>query len=300
VRLSLSLKLNVTLIAIFAVAFVSTGWLARDLLRRTAIEETLQNARVLMASASAAQTYTATQVTPLLHTQMKYGFVPQSVPAYSAVEMLTTLQRDLPNYSYRSTMLDPTNPRDRPTQWEADVIRKLHDKPELGEVVQVRDNPAGQNLSIGRPIKIDDAACMDCHSTPSKAPTTLIDKYGPNNGFNWSMHEVIGADFVSVPMTVALSHADALLRAFMLSLSAIFGCLLLPLNVLIHVLVTRRVRALSRAADEVSLGRLDGPEFPERGGDEIASLAVSFGRMKTSLVEAFKIIESEAREPEVR
>ncbi|MGF6955283.1 c-type heme family protein [Paraburkholderia youngii] len=298
-RLSLSVKLNLMFVAIFAIGFVSAGWLARDQLQRTAVEETLQNARVLMASASAAQSYTAEQITPLLQTQMKYGFVSQSVPAYSAVEMLTMLQKDLPNYAYRSTMLDPTNPRDRPTQWEADVIQKLHDKPELSELVQTRDTPSGPTLQIGRPIRIDDAACMECHSTPSRAPKTLIDKYGPNNGFNWQMHQVIGADFVAVPMTVALARADDLLRTFMLSLAVVFGSLLLALNIMIHLLVTRRVRALSRAADEISLGKLDGPDFGSRGNDEIDSLAVSFGRMKTSLVEAFRMIDSHGTDAEV-
>ncbi|MGF6851331.1 c-type heme family protein [Paraburkholderia sp. CI3] len=292
VKLSLRARLNLAFIAIFTVGSLATGWLARDMLQHTALEETSQNARVLMASASAAQNYAATQTTPLLQTQLIYSFVPQSVPAYSAVEMLMTLQKDFPYYSYRSTMLDPTNPRDRPTGWEAEVIHRLHDKPELSELVGVRDAPNGPNLYIAHPNRIDDVACMECHSTPSRAPKTLIDKYGPNNGFNWHLHEVIGADFVSVPMAVPLARAHELLRALMLSLAAVFGCSLLALNLMIHLLVTRRVRALSRAADEISLGKLDGPDIVVRGSDEIASLAVSFGRMKTSLVEAFKMIDS--------
>jgi HAMP domain-containing protein len=63
---------------------------------------------------------------------------------------------------------------------------------------------------------------------------------------------------------------------------------------MVHFLITRRIQSLSRAADEMSLGKLDGTALPTQGGDEIASLAVSFGRMRTSLVEAFKILD-EAR-----
>lgn len=291
-RLSLSVKFNLVFIVIFAVGFVGAGFLANELLQRAAVEETIQNARVLMEAAKASQTYTANQVTPLLQNQLKYSFVPQSVPAFSAVETLMTLEKRLAGYSYRSTMLNPTNPRDRPTDWEADVIRHLHDQPELKEVVGLRDTPGGPNLYIARPNRIDDHACLACHSVPSAAPKTLVDKYGPNNGFNWTMHEAIGADFVSVPMALPIAHSRALLRTFLLSLGLVFVTVLIALNVMVHLLVTRRIRALSQAADEVSLGKLDGIDFVERGHDEIASLAASFGRMKTSLVEAFRMIEA--------
>jgi HAMP domain-containing protein len=291
-KLSLSVKFNLVFLCIFAIGFAVAGFFARDLLRRAAVEETVQNARVLMEAAGASQNYTATQITPLLQNQLKYSFVPQSVPAFSAVETLMTLQKRLEGYSYRSTMVNPTNPRDRPTDWETDVIRRLHDQPQLTEVVGVRDTPSGPNLYIARPNRIQDAACMECHSVPSAAPRTLLDKYGSNNGFNWPMHEVIGADFVSVPMALPIARSEAVLRTFLVSLLAVFVCVLVALNVMVHLLVTRRIRALSRAADEASLGKLDEANFSETGRDEIASLAASFARMKTSLVEAFKMIEA--------
>jgi HAMP domain-containing protein len=291
-KFSLSIKFNLVFLSIFAIAFVVSGWFARDLLRRTAMEETLQNARVLMQAASAAQQYTATQVTPLLKTQLKYDFVPQSVPAFSAVEILMKLEKNMSGYSYRSTMLDPTNPRDRPSQWETDIIHRLHDEPELKELVGVKDTASGAELYIARPNRADNAACMQCHSVPSAAPKTLLDKYGSEHGFGWPLHEVIGADFVSVPMDIPIARSETLLQTFLLCLAAVFGVVLVVLNVIVHWVVTRRVRALSRAADAVSLGNLDDSDFVDNGSDEIASLAVSFSRMKTSLVEAFKMIQA--------
>lgn len=291
-KLSLGLKFNLIFLVIFGVAFGGAGWFARDLLKRTAIEETVQYARVLMEAGSASQLYTATQVTPLLQTQLQYNFVPQSVPAYSAVEILSMLQAQLAGYSYRSTMLNPTNPRDRPSQWEAQVIKKLAAQPELKEVMGVRDTPDGQSLYIAHPNHIEQTACMECHSVPTIAPKTLIDKYGSNNGFGWPMHRVIGADFVSVPMSLPIARSDALFRTFMASLLAIFTSVLLALNLIVYMLVTRRIRVLANAADEISLGKLDGVPIREGGRDEIGSLAQSFERMRTSVVEAFKMLES--------
>ncbi|MEW6340686.1 MAG: DUF3365 domain-containing protein [Paraburkholderia sp.] len=291
-KLSLAIKFNLVFVAIFAIGLTATGFVADRVLQQQALEETRHDADVLTSAAAAMQNYTAQHITPLLATQIKYSFVPESVPAYSAIEMLGTLKSAFPNFSYKSTMLNPTNPRDRPTDWEAQVIARLHDRPELKEMTGQRPGPGGESLLfLARPSRITDAACMQCHSTPSAAPPTMLDKYGPANGFGWTMNEVIGAEFVSVPMSESISRGHAVWRSFMAALSAVFAVVLIALNVMVHFLVTRRLQALSKAADAVSLGKLNEVELPSGGSDEITSLAVSFERMRTSLVAAFEILE---------
>jgi HAMP domain-containing protein len=56
--------------------------------------------------------------------------------------------------------------------------------------------------------------------------------------------------------------------------------------------VIRPVNRLSHIASEVSLGNLDVPDFQKSGKDEISTLAESFTRMRKSLVEAIKLLES--------
>jgi len=55
--------------------------------------------------------------------------------------------------------------------------------------------------------------------------------------------------------------------------------------------VTRRVKRLARLADEVSLGNLDAGDFRTRSQDEIGVLTEALGRMKTSMVQAIKMLE---------
>jgi HAMP domain-containing protein len=291
--LSLSVKFNFVFLLIFAIALAVIGEVSDHLLQKQALEETRHDASILASAASSMQSYTAAHVTPLLATQIKYRFVPESIPAFSAIEMLKLLQTDFPNFSYNSTMVNPTNPRDRPTDWETDVIRHLHDHPELKLMTGERDAPGGRTFFLARPSRITDPACMQCHSTPAAAPATVIDKYGSANGFGWTVNEVIGAEFVSVPMAQPIARGRAVWRTFMLSLTGVFAVVLIVMNVMMYMLVTRPIRALSRAADEMSLGKLDATILPTSGSDEIASLAISFGRMQTSLVEAFRILDEE-------
>jgi protein-histidine pros-kinase len=120
----------------------------------------------------------------------------------------------------------------------------------------------------------------------------MIKLYGPANGFGWKLNEVVGAQVVSVPMSLPLRRAQQTFYTFMGSLVAIFALVFVALNVMLNWMIVQPVAKLSRAADQVSTGNFEIPEFPERGGDEIALLGRAFNRMRRSLQKAMQMIES--------
>ena len=79
-------KFNLALAAVFAFGLLVTGVVSYGVLQANAKEEILDNARVMMESALSSRSYTNTQIKPLLETQLRYSFLPQSVPAYAATE----------------------------------------------------------------------------------------------------------------------------------------------------------------------------------------------------------------------
>jgi protein-histidine pros-kinase len=290
-KLSLAAKFNIVFLSICGVGFVAATAVTNYLLQENAREETLQNARVLMQSASAARSYTSTQVVPLLETRLKYEFLPQSVPSFAATEHLNHLLKSYPDFSYKEATLNPTNLRDRAADWEADLVNTLRAKPALTELVGQRNTSTGPALYLARPLQIKSEACLRCHSVPDAAPKTMLDIYGRNNGFGWKHMEVVGAQVVSVPMEVPLNRARVMLRTYMLSMLGIFVFLFVALNVMVHLFVTRRITQMSTLADQVSLGQFNAEEFDVKGNDELSVLARSFGRMRTSLASAMKMLD---------
>ena len=290
-KMSLAAKFNVVFLAIFGVGFVAAGVVTNYLLQENARVETLQSARVLMQAATAARAYTTGQIVPLLQTRLKYEFLPQSVPSYAATEHLNTLLKSYPEFSYKEATLNPTNLRDRASDWEADLVNNLRANPTTAELVGQRNTSTGPALYLARPLQIKTPACLACHSVPDAAPKTMLDIYGRNNGFGWKHMEIIGAQVVSVPMEVPLHRASVMLRTYMLSMLGIFVFLFVALNIMVHLFVTRRITQMSRLADQVSLGEFNAEEFNVKGNDELSALARSFGRMRTSLVSAMKMLE---------
>ncbi|MBT9456861.1 MAG: DUF3365 domain-containing protein [Burkholderiaceae bacterium] len=288
--MKLLVKFNLIFLLVFLLGLTVSSIVARGLLQRAAQDEVTDRARLLMEKANVVSAYTATQIKPLLETQMKYTFLPQSVPAYSSAEVLIGLQKSYPDYSFKSAMLNPTNPRDRAVAWEEDVIKQFGSNPEMKEFVGQRDTPSGASLYIARPIRISNPACLACHSTPDAAPQTLVDRYGPSNGFGWKLNETLGVQVVSVPMTVPLQRADQALMVVIGVLSAVFLLVGATLNFMLWKLVIQPVSQLSALADKVSLGE-EAPEFVVKSKDEIGVLAESFGRMRKSLAHAMKMLE---------
>jgi HAMP domain-containing protein len=286
----LLLKFNLVFLIVFLAGLAGSAYVSRDLLQQNAQQEILEHARLTMEKAIAVRSYTQEQIQPLLQTQMVYTFLPQSVPAYSATEVLQKLSKAFPDYSYKEATLNPTNPRDRAVDWEADIVNRFRAQADQKELTGERDTPLGRVLYIARPLRIVNPACLLCHDTIERAPKTVIEKYGPANGFGWKLNEVIGAQVVSVPMSVPLARADKTFRLFITSLVGIFVAIGVVLNLMLWAVVIRPVTKLSRVADRVSLGEAGAPEFAVKGRDEIARLAQSITRMRRSLEQAMKML----------
>jgi len=290
--MGLRLKFNLILFLVFLMGFGVTGWISNELLQRNARDEIVRNAGLMMEAALAIRGYTVSQIRPHLEMQLMRVFLPQSVPAYAATETINELRKKHPDYSYKEATLNPTNPRNRATDWEADIVQTFRNNPDRKELMGERDTPTGRSLYIARPIQVKNPACLACHSIPSAAPKSMLKLYGEANGFGWKQNEVVGAQVVSVPMSLPIENANRAFHTFMMLLAAVFAAVFFVLNLMLSWMIVRPIHRMSRAADRVSTGDFEIEEFSERGKDEIAILGASFNRMRRSLQKAMQMIES--------
>jgi len=288
--MKLRAKFNFMLILAFLFGLGLAAFLSHRILQYNAREEVIQNARIMMESALGARNYTVQEILPLLALQLKRQFLPQSVSAYAAMRNFKVLRDKFPDYLYKEAALNPTNPNDRATDWETDIINEFRNNSERSELIIERDTPTGRILYLAYPIQIKDEGCLSCHSRPEDVPKTVLDSYGGANGFGWKLNEIIGAQIVSVPMTVPIQRANNIFLTFMISLAVVFLITMILLNILLHRVVITPVLRMEKTANEVSLGNMDAPEYTRSGKDEIASLSVSFNRMRRSLENAMRML----------
>jgi protein-histidine pros-kinase len=288
--MGLRLKFNLVLLFVFALGLAVSGYVSYDLLHRNARDEVLRNAGVMMEAALSMRQYTVSQVRDKL-VQKEDEFLPQSVPAFAATEIMNQLRKKYPDYAYKEAALNPTNPRDRAVEWEADIVNEFRNNSQRAEISGMRSTPTGMSLFLARPFQIKDPACLTCHTTPEMAPASMVKLYGTNNGFGWKLNEVIGAQVVSVPMSLPIQNANRAFYTFIASLAGVFAVLFVILNLMLSAMIVRPITQMSDAAERISTGDTDIPELAESGRDEVAHLARSFNRMRRSLEKAISLID---------
>ena len=204
---------------------------------RTALEETHQTARLIIAAAQATFEYTVEQIKPAL--EAKYDFLVQSVSSYAATETIGRLGPEFRDFRYHVAALNPTNSRDMADPWEAQAIRTLATDPARREIIEIREVAGERFEYVALPIRIKNEGCLACHSTAEAAPKLMTDTYGRTNGFGWRLNEVIAAQVVSVPVAIAQQRANAIFGRVAKMLLGAFVLMMLVVNAVIYFVARR-------------------------------------------------------------
>jgi HAMP domain-containing protein len=294
--MGLRAKFNIAFILIFAVGLTVTSVASYFTELQQAREEVVHEAEVLLSMALATRSYTVGEVRPLLwQLGEQDDFLEQTVPSYAAQATFLTFNQEFSEFTYREAALNPTSPRDLAQSWEVDIIQGMiaadDDQPAIGE----RQALDERFLYLARPIRITNESCLECHSTPDRAPASMIAEYGADGGFGWEMNEIVGAQIVSVPMSVAYEKAEASTLTLVGSLFAVFTLILTAVNIMLDRMFIRPLRQLAIATDRYSRGDIELKELPAERHDEIGQIERATNRMRRSLKKAIEIAQLRER-----
>lgn len=285
-KLKLGAKFNVLLAVAFLIGLLLSSVALSQVLENRARGEVASKALMLIQSMNSVRDYTSTKIQPLLQSRLETDptFIAETVPAYSANEVFQRFREhnDYKDFFYKEATLNPTNPRDKADVFETTLVERFQKEPNTQEISGFRDLPGGQVFYIARPLAVKKDSCLQCHSTPDRAPKSQIATYGAENGFGWKLNDIIATQIIAVPASEVINNAWRSLAMVMAILAGVFLALVLLINTLLKRSVIRPIRRMANAAEAVSMGQMD-LEFEQNSQDEIGALAAAFNRMKSSL-----------------
>ena len=269
-----------TVFVVFASALLVGSAAFFIFFRAAAFDHVRDEASALMNTALAVRGYTVDEVRPRLDFQTGKEFHRESVPSYAAQAVFQ--RQNSGGYSYSEAALNPTNPDDQATAFEADLIKRFRRGTEDNAVSGMRQQDGSLIFYQARPIRIQDEACLECHDTPERAPEPMLAQYGRGGGFGWEMNEIIGIQKLTVPMDEEYATIYEIL--------AIFFVILLVLFIIVSIVVVRPLqrhvirplRDLTTDAERASL-RGGDDELPTHGALEVRRLAAAVQRLRRSL-----------------
>jgi len=189
-------RLNIILSPIFIFVLSLFAVISYTMEHQQAKDEVLQTARLILEMAASIRQYTIEEIAPLINAREAYQ--PQSIPSYAAIKTFTHLKHRLKQYEYKESVLNPKNPLNRATEWEVELIRIFRNQKDLDIIIGNRHTQTSDFMYLAKPMIITDHKCLKCHDTSSNAPPEIVKKYG-ENGFGWTMDEVLGVKIITVP-----------------------------------------------------------------------------------------------------
>jgi hypothetical protein len=211
-KLQRSNRLSLLIIIVTILALFVCGISTTSVFNQQAESHISSKGNLLMQTILSVRNYTSQQVNPVLASRLETEpqFLPQTVPGYSAREVFENLREKTgyANYFYKEATLNPTNLRDKADAFETGLVETFRRNPNLQDQTGYRTTVNGRIFYTSRPLKVDKASCLRCHSTPAAAPKSQIATYGDSNGFGWKLNEIIGAQVLSVPASEVLESAQ--------------------------------------------------------------------------------------------
>ena len=292
-NIKISTKFNLFVIIIFIMGILLSGLTFWQTLEHRVETEVSSKALVLMETVNGVRNYTQDRVRPLLKERIETEtkFTPETVPNFAAREVFEYFRKnpDYVQYLYKDAAPNPTNLRDRADEFETELVEGFREQGSL-QKSGWREFYQGEVFYVARPLTIEKQSCLECHSTPSKAPQSLLTTYGTENGFGWELNQIVAAQVIYVPAEEILASVRRSFATTLGILAGTFIVIIFALNFFLKRFVIRRIQKIARTAQAVSRGDLEA-NFQEDSKDEIGLLVIAFNRMRSSVEVAMKLLD---------
>ncbi len=287
----ISTRLFISLGLVFALAAAVTVIFVRDELTRQALGDAQDKARILLDNDFAIHRYITDELKPrMIEWSASFRpedyFEPSWMSASYALRRIDQSYRFIDHSSYyqKHCAIGARNPENEANDYEREFILRTESDPNLITSSRIGIFNGQPCLFFLRRGLVMGQSCLQCHGSPDKAPSGLVDMYGPRRGFDRKLGKVVSAFSVRIPLQGFYGEA----KSFSLRLSWLFltvlGCLFLVQYILqrrlfFNPLGKIQEKALQIAASDEHLGeRIETPS-----GKELTDLTEAFNRMSENL-----------------
>lgn len=198
------------------------------------------------------------------------------------------LKKETPGYIFKQATVNPLHLQDKADQIELQLIDKFRGNSSLKNDEGLIEKNGASFFYLATPISVSQE-CLECHGDPDKASQEQVDRYGKENGYNWTVGETIATDIIYVPVREPLQKAKK--NALNLLLFSSVGIILVMLIVgyFFNHYVVQPVTMLEKRATEISLGENIDASIATNTKDEIGSLARAVDRLRISVQKMLKM-----------
>lgn len=247
----------------------------------------------------AIRNYIGDKVRPMMKNLLKKDeFIPETMStSFVARNIFEEVNKAFPDYLIKFASDHPRNPNNTANSEELKLIEYFRNNPNAKEWTGFL-NMSGKNYMVHcSPMRMA-RSCLQCHGRPEDAPASLSASYGKQNGFNYSLGDVVGLDLVGVPLdrlnTAITNEAVNQLIVMMIGISLLFGSLLFMFRMIVGKRLAALTEHFKKAAQQGDNCMLAPIDLGDK--DEIGILASSFNSLAIRLRTLYASLEQKVEE----
>jgi hypothetical protein len=306
-RIFSTIGFRLSLASVCAFAFVSLGviWIVFSFARYEALREAEEKALVILNRNLASHQYFNREMKPRLFSfaapilQPDY-FDPFWMSSTFAVRSINRIYNDLSGkdgYYYKECAISARSPLNEADEFEKSFILELNKDPQLTVRSGVRDIEGQPFFYVLRRGESMEDNCMRCHSTPDKAPGSMVSQYGPTQSFHRKIGDVVSALSIRIPLKQAYIEANKLALRLSLIVVITFASMFLFLYILLQRYIFIPLSIMRKKTAEIIENDHNlGSEMPVAYGVELNELATTFNTMSHKLKDQVDTLEDRVKE----
>lgn len=201
------------------------------------------------------------------------------------------------DYYSKDAAIHARNPLNEANTYERAFIEEINGDPSITERTEVRTFDGQPYLIVLRAGEVMTEDCLQCHGTPSDAPSDLLAKYGSERSFNRQIGEITSAISLRIPLSAAYAEADRSIMQISTVVIVLLVILLAAHYYIYRYLLFKPLRILHAKASQISYNKKHlGEQIPIPFSRDIAELTASFNTLSTSLRRSHDHLEQRIQE----
>ena len=289
---------------LFAILSVVVVVLVNGTMKRLALTDAEQAARMLLDHNLAIHTYFSQDLKPKLFERLspntsKDYFEPVWMSSTYAVRKMDGYFRHFnqSSYYYKECAINARSPENEADDYEKTFLVDLQNSPQLTTKSAIRFLDGKPYFTFLRRGEAMEESCLRCHSSPEQAPGDLVRQYGSDRSFHRKVEDVAQAISIRIPLSEAFSSVGRF-SAYLsgLLLVALGGGFLFvwvgTKRYLIGPMAKIQEQAMQIASEPESLGET----IPAPKVRELRDLVTSFNQMSLELRKTYDELEQRVLE----
>lgn len=199
------------------------------------------------------------------------------------------MQKEVPGCIFRQPTVNPLYQPNKADQQELQIIDQFRKNANLKNDGGIIQKNGESFFYLATPVRVS-PDCLQCHGDPENAPHEQIERYGKENGYNWTAGDTPSVNIVYVPLREELREAKTNALNLLLFSSAGIILVMLIVGYFFNHYVVRPVTMLEHRATEISLGNNLDESIATKTKDEIGSLARAVDRLRISVQKMLKML----------